>query len=72
MRKYDKNIPFNQLPNLPPKENLETVELLKLCIKANTLLAELKGYCQTLPNPELLLNTIVLQESKIRVLLKIL
>ena len=64
MLKYDKNIPYNQLPDLPPKENLETVELLKLSIQANKLLAELKGYCQTLPNPELLLNTIVLQESK--------
>jgi Fic family protein len=61
---FNKDIPFNSLPDLPPEENLETVALLKLCIKANTLLAELKGYCQTLPNPELLLNTIVLQESK--------
>lgn len=47
-----------------PKENLETAEIFKLTIKANKLLAELKGYCQTLPNPNLLLNTIVLQESK--------
>lgn len=57
---FNKDIPFNSLPDLPPEENLETVALLELCIKANTLLAELKGYCQTLPNPELLLNTIVL------------
>ncbi len=33
-------------------------------LRANRLLAELKGFCQTLPNPQLLLNTIVLQESK--------
>lgn len=64
MRKYDKNIPFNNLPDLPPKADLETVDILKSAIQANKLLAELKGYCQTLPNPDLLLNTIVLQESK--------
>jgi Fic family protein len=61
---FDKNIPFNSLQNLPPSTLLETPEILKLCITANKLLAELKGYCQTLPNPNLLLNTIVLQESK--------
>lgn len=64
MKQFDKDKPYNSLPNLPPKVNLETVEILKITIKANKLLAELKGYCQTLPNPNLLLNTIVLQESK--------
>ncbi len=64
MLAFNKDLPFNRLPDLPPKANLETVEILKLTIKANKLLAELKGYCQTLPNPNLLLNTIVLQESK--------
>lgn len=64
MKNFDKNKPHNALPNLPPKVNLETVEILKATIEANKYLAELKGYCQTLPNPNLLLNTIVLQESK--------
>lgn len=64
MKKFDKNKPYNALPPLPPKANLESVEILKASIEANKLLAELKGYCQTLPNPNLLLNTIVLQESK--------
>lgn len=64
MKKQHKDIPFNDLPDLPPAENFETPEIFRLCIQANKLLAELKGYCQTLPNPNLLLNTIVLQESK--------
>jgi len=64
MKNYNKDTPYNSLPDLPPKADLETVELLKLVNKSNKLLAELKGYCQTLPNPNLLLNTIVLQESK--------
>jgi Fic family protein len=62
--KFDKDSPFNELPNLPPKINLDTVVILKATINANKLLAELKGYCQTLPNPKLLLNTVLLQESR--------
>ena len=61
---FDRDQPYNELPDLPPLANLETIELLREVISANKLLAELKGYCQTLPNPHLLLNTIVLQESK--------
>ena len=64
MKTFNKDTPYNDLPNLPPKVNLETIAIFKATIKANKLLAELKGYCQTLPNPKLLLNTIVLQESK--------
>jgi Fic family protein len=64
MKNYNKDKPYNSLPDLPQKTDLETVELLKLVNNSNKLLAELKGYCQTLPNPNLLLNTIVLQESK--------
>ena len=61
---FKKETPYNSLPDLPPSHNLETIAIFKATIKANRLLAELKGYCQTLPNPEMLLNTIVLQESK--------
>lgn len=64
MTAFNREIPNNQLPDLPPQADLETPEILKATIVANKLLAELKGFCQTLPNPELLLNTIVLQESK--------
>jgi Fic family protein len=64
MDSFDKIKPYNALPDLPPNADLETIDLLKLSLQANKLLAELKGFCQTLPNPNLLLNTIVLQESK--------
>lgn len=63
-KEFNRDVPFNALPDLPPVVNLETTEIFKATIRANKLLAELKGFCQTLPNPELLLNTIVLQESK--------
>jgi Fic family protein len=63
-RDFHSDIPFNSLPDLPPAEQVETLEVMKATVEANRLLGELKGYCQTLPNPNLLLNTIVLQESK--------
>lgn len=56
--------PHNELPPLPPTTNLESPAIWKAALAANRYLAELKGYCHTLPNPELLLNTIVLQESR--------
>jgi Fic family protein len=62
--KFNKDQPYNELPDLPPIAHLDTPEIFKATIRANRLLAELKGFCQTLPNPDLLLNTIVLQESK--------
>lgn len=57
-------IPFNDLPSLPPRQEIETKSILKKAIDANRCLAEFKGTCQRLPNPELLINSIVLQESK--------
>lgn len=56
--------PYNTLPALPPATSLEGPAILKAALAANRYLAELKGYCHTLPNPEMLLNTIVLQESR--------
>jgi len=56
--------PFNGINKLPPNTDIESAAILKKAIQANKYLAELKGYCETLPNPELLLNTVILQESK--------
>lgn len=55
---------FNALQNLPPKIEVETKKVLKRAIEANKQLAELKQGCLRLPNPEIILNTIALQESK--------
>lgn len=57
-------IPFNTLPPLPPKIELETIAILKQLIKSNKALAELRGYSFLLPNKEILLNSIILQEAK--------
>lgn len=56
--------PHNLLPPLPPEAELETPSVLKAAITANRSLAELKGKSESLPNPSILVNSIVLQEAK--------
>lgn len=63
--KYDRNIPFNNLPLLPPpEEKVITIEVLKSLNSANKALAELKGLAKKLPNQAMLVNTIALREAK--------
>jgi len=61
---YNKNQSFNDLPNLPPTDFTESPEILRHLAKAARHLGELNGLCASLPDPQLLINTIVLQESK--------
>jgi Fic family protein len=62
---YQRNQPFNDLPALPPAGIvLETQAVLKSLTIAARNLGELNGLCETLPDPSLLINTIILQESK--------
>ncbi|WP_430901819.1 MULTISPECIES: Fic family protein [unclassified Paraflavitalea] len=61
---YNKNTPFNDLPALPPQDFIESPEILRRLAKAARHLGELNGLCTSLPDPQLLINTIILQESK--------
>ena len=61
---YNKNLPFNDLPDLPPANFVESPEILRHLAIAARYLGELNGLCASLPDPNLLINTIVLQESK--------
>jgi len=61
---FNRNTPFNDLPNLPSEAFTESPEMLRHLAKAARYLGELNGLCASLPNPQLLINTIVLQESK--------
>ena len=57
--------PYNDLPLLPPvKDAYESIEILKHLTEARAILAELKGRIPIIPNPLMLLNTLVLQEAK--------
>ncbi len=53
-----------QVPRLPNHKIIESSKVLKKAIIANKLIAELKGLAQTIPNPEILVNTLSLQEAK--------
>ncbi|OGT42066.1 MAG: addiction module protein [Gammaproteobacteria bacterium RIFCSPHIGHO2_12_FULL_40_19] len=59
------NQPYNDLPLLPPKVELETPAVLKKAITANRMLAELKGSVKSIPNQGILVNGIVLQEARL-------
>jgi Fic family protein len=61
---YKKEIPYNNLPLLPPDIDLETKPILKKAIAAHKALAELRGWSFTQSNPLLLLQSITLQEAK--------
>jgi Fic family protein len=64
MNSFDRSKPFNNLPLLPPKADLETKEILTKTIKASRALAQLNGAIRNLPNPSLFLDTLHLQEAK--------
>jgi len=62
---------MNAQPNnaLPPLQELdfsrfETPAILKSLVSSSRCLAELKALAQSVPNPEILLNSLVLQEAK--------
>ena len=62
---FPRKTPYNTLPLLPPRVELETKPVLKRCIAANKALAELKGAGDVIPNQAMLINAIPLQEAKL-------
>ncbi|MEP6672783.1 MAG: Fic/DOC family N-terminal domain-containing protein [Chthoniobacter sp.] len=62
---FDPEEPYNDLPLLPPRGELETKAVLKRCVAANKALAELKGTGDLIPNQSVLINAIPLQEAKL-------
>ena len=65
MQPFDRNIPYNYLPGLPPTEGLykDDTVILKLA-EASRKLAELKGVASMLLNQSIFVNTITLLEAK--------
>ena len=62
--KCNPRLPYNELPTLPPKQELETVRVLKQCIRSRTQLAELEQAANFLPNKSLLINVLPLLEAQ--------
>ncbi len=61
---FDPKRPHNDLPELPPKADIETRPLLKTCIEARAALAELKSLGAGIPNQAVLINSIPLLEAR--------
>lgn len=55
---------YYDIPTLPLSCDLETKEILKQLNQANRRLAELKGVALTIPNENILISTLTLQEAK--------
>ena len=64
MKKFDPNKPYNQLPDLPPKEDIESKAVLKKCVTASAALAELKQAGDLIPNQSVLINVIPILEAR--------
>jgi len=64
-QKFDRKIPYNSLPFLPPDKDLDNnPKVLKKLVAASRALATVNGNINRLPNPFMLVNTIALQEAK--------
>lgn len=66
MPPFDRNLPFNSIPLLPPPEDQVESDavILKKLVQASRALATVNSNVLRLPNPYMLVNTIALQEAK--------
>ncbi|MGM0467155.1 MAG: Fic family protein [Acidobacteriota bacterium] len=62
--KINKNKSYNDLPPLPPKVEIDSKTVLNKLAPAHRYLAELKGTAQIIPNQDVLINSIILQEAQ--------
>lgn len=61
---WDPTRPFQDLPPLPPLQNVETLSVLRKTIEARATLAAMDQAAQRLPNPEILLSTLTVLEAQ--------
>ena len=62
--RYDPRVPWNALPELPPRTDLETPAILKTCIEARVALARVNALAESLPNRSILIHALPLQEAR--------
>lgn len=61
---FDPGRPFSNLPELPPKADIETKAILKACVGARAGLAALKVSSSLIPNQAMLINNIPTLEAQ--------
>src|SRR5439155_3361653 len=64
MQPFDPPKPHNDLPPLPPVQDIETKAILKKCIEATRQLEGLRQAAKHIPNQDVLINSIPLREAK--------
>ena len=65
MTDFNPEVPYNDLPSLPPPgDQIETTQILKRCIKSRVALAELKQAAELIPNSAVLVNALPLLEAR--------
>jgi Fic family protein len=65
MKNFDRQKPYNNLPLLPPNEDIgSNPVILRQLVLASRALATVNGNLNRLPNPLMLINTLALQEAK--------
>jgi Fic family protein len=64
MNAWRADSPYNDLPLLPPKSDIETKAILRQCIKARAAIAELKQAAELIPNQAVLIKTLPLLEAR--------
>src|SRR3990167_6782475 len=62
--RFSAETPYNALPQLPPKAELETKPVMKALVGARAALAELKQAGELIPNQSILINTLPVLEAR--------
>jgi Fic family protein len=61
---FNPQVPYNDLPRLPPQADTESKAILKACIKARASLAGLRAMAKRIPNQGMLINIIPMLEAQ--------
>ncbi len=61
---FNAAVPYNDLPALPPSQDVETKKVLKACVDAGAALAALKATGGLIPNQSVLINSIPILEAQ--------
>src|SRR6056297_473062 len=62
---FKRDEPYNDLPLLwPDEKQWKTIDVFEKLNLANKALAELKGHLAAIPNPQIFIQTLFLQEAK--------
>jgi Fic family protein len=61
---FDPKTPYDSLPPLPPKADIESKDILKACIEARVALEALRTAGRLIPNQQVLFTTIPLLEAQ--------